>query len=103
MAISDDGNTIAVSANREDSAAIGIDGDQNSNGVSESGAVYVFAWTGATWQQQAYIKASNTGNADLFGTSVALSSDGHTLAVGAREEDSGAIGVDPPGGAIASW
>ncbi|MBL4774112.1 MAG: FG-GAP repeat protein, partial [Alcanivoracaceae bacterium] len=38
------------------------------------------------FQQQAYIKASNTGDIDLFGHSVALSGD--TLVVGAHGEDS---------------
>ena len=44
--------------------------------------------------KQAYIKASNTGTSDSFGHSVALSSDGNTLAVGAYEEDSNATGVN---------
>src|SRR5712691_7897054 len=37
---------------------------------------------------QAYVKASNTGAADEFGFTVALSSDGNTLAVGAPGEAS---------------
>jgi len=41
----------------------------------------------------AYVKASNPGYLDLFG-SVALSADGSTLAVGAVNEDSAATGVD---------
>jgi hypothetical protein len=44
-------------------------------------------------QQQAYVKASNTGANDLFGRAVALSADGNTLAVGAIWEDSAATGV----------
>ncbi len=43
--------------------------------------------------QQAYVKASNTGADDEFGISVALSSDGNTLAVGANLEDSALTGV----------
>src|SRR5262249_23061327 len=50
--------------------------------------------TGATWRQQAYIKASNTHADDQFGTSVALSADGSILAVGAIGESSAATGVD---------
>jgi hypothetical protein len=45
--------------------------------------------------QQAYIKASNTGDADQFGYSIALSGD--TLAVGAYREDSNATGVNNGG------
>jgi hypothetical protein len=36
----------------------------------------------SAWSQQAYVKASNTGEDDLFGHSVALSGDGNTLAWG---------------------
>jgi len=53
----------------------------------------VFTRSVATWTQQAYVKASNTGAGDHFGTSAALSSDGTTLAVGATGEDSSATGI----------
>jgi hypothetical protein len=91
VALSADGNTLAVSAYFEDSRAIGVNGDQADNSVEQSGAVYVFARTGAVWSQQAYLKASNTGEAedgDQFGFSLALSDDGNTLAAGAISEDS---------------
>lgn len=55
--------------------------------------MYVFKYTGATWGQEAYVKASNTQANDSFGFSVALSADGSTLAVGAYAEASNAIGV----------
>jgi len=45
------------------------------------------------WSQQAYVKASNTGTGDRFGTSIALSADGSTLAVGADGESSAATGI----------
>jgi hypothetical protein len=45
-----------------------------------------------SFQQQAYIKASNTGGGDLFGFSVAHSGD--TLVVGAIGEDSNATGIN---------
>jgi hypothetical protein len=54
----------------------------------------VFVREGANWSQQVYVKASNTGWADRFGTSVALSGNGDTLAVGANSEDSNATGID---------
>src|SRR4029450_10019189 len=95
VALSRDGNTMAVAAHWEASAATGINGNQNEGSVPQAGAVYVFTRTGMTWTQQAYIKASNTGNAaqgdgDQFGFSLALSGDGNTVAVGAITEDSGA-------------
>jgi hypothetical protein len=94
VAISADGNTLAVGALWEDSAATGINGDQTDNSAPDAGAVYVFTRSGTTWSQQAYIKASNTGADDQFGGAVALSADGNTLAVGAEGEDSAATGID---------
>ena len=103
VALSADGNTMAVAAHWEASAATGINGNQNDNSVPQAGAVYVFTRTGTTWTQQAYIKASNTGRAgkgddigdgDQFGFSIALSGDGNTLAVGAITEDSNAQGTN---------
>ena len=93
VALSADGNTLAVGAYLEDSAAKGIDGNQTDNSAADSGAVYVFVRSGATWSQQSYIKASNTGASDEFGHAVALSADGNTLAVGAHLEDSAAEGI----------
>ena len=102
IALSGDGNTMAVSAPYEASAATGIDGDQNDDSIPQAGAVYVFSRSGDTWVQQAYIKASNTGEAgigdqlgdgDQFGFGLALSTDGNTLAVGAISEDSAATGA----------
>ncbi len=97
LALSGDGNTLAVSAHFEDSEARGVNGDPDDDSLSQSGAVYVFTRTGSTWSQDAYIKASNTGEpeeGDTFGYSVALGDDGRTLAVGAPSEDSAASGVD---------
>lgn len=89
VALSGDGNTLAVGANGEDSSATGVGGDQNNDGIQDSGAVYVFTRSDTTWTQQAYLKASNTGVSDEFGISLALDFDGSTLAVGAMAEDSG--------------
>ena len=86
------GDTIAVGADREDSNATGVNGDQTNDGADSSGAVYVFRREGATWSQEAYLKASNTGAGDRFGFQVSLSGD--TLAVGAWGEDSSATGIN---------
>jgi trimeric autotransporter adhesin len=87
LAISGDGNTVAVGAIGEDSDADGIDGDESDNTAESAGAVYVFTRTGTTWTRQAYVKASNSGQDDRFGAAVALNSDGNTLVVGAPRED----------------
>ena len=94
LALSQDGATLAVSAINEDSSATGINGGQMDDSASNSGAVYVFTRASSAWAQQAYVKASNTEAGDAFGSSVALSADGTTLAVGAIIEASGATGVN---------
>jgi hypothetical protein len=92
------GDTLAVGAYSEASAATGVNpaSGQADNSANSAGAVYVFVRSGATWTQQAYLKASNAGADDSFGRSVALSGD--TLAVGAPFEASAATGVNPASG-----
>jgi hypothetical protein len=94
IALSADGHTLAVGASLEDSAARGVGGRQDHEAAPDSGAVYIFRRSGATWQQQAYLKASNADAYDEFGGAVALSADGRVLVVGARGEDSAARGVN---------
>jgi hypothetical protein len=94
LALSGNGTTLAVSAPNEDSNAKGINGPQDNDLATESGAVYFFTRTGTTWTQQAYVKGSNTEAYDEFGSSVALSRDGRTMVATARGEDSNARGVN---------
>lgn len=94
VALSANGSTLAVAAWQEDSAATGINGNQASNSATDSGAVYVFVRDRfGYWIQQAYVKASNTEAFDEFGSSIALSGDGATLAIGAYGEDSKGGGI----------
>ena len=81
VALSADGSTLAVSAYWESSNAKGINGNQKDESIPQAGAAYVFTRRGTTWTQQAYIKASNTGEpgtaetfgeGDQFGFSMAL-------------------------------
>jgi hypothetical protein len=95
-----DVDTLAVGADGEDSSATGIDGDEANNAATGSGALYVFARSGGTWSQDAYVKASNTESDDFFGASVTLSGD--TLAVSAPGEDSGVVGAQADNGAASS-
>ncbi len=85
------GETAVIGAPGEDSNATGVGGTQTNNSASGSGASYVFSRSGATWTQQAYLKASNTGGNDQFGRAVAVSGD--SVIVGAYQEDSNASGV----------
>ena len=86
------GDRLIVSAYADDSAAIGINGDQQNADAGGSGAAFVFARVGTVWSQQHYLKASNTGVEDTFGYTMAT--DGLSLVVGARYEDSNATGID---------
>jgi hypothetical protein len=88
-------NTIVVGATGESSAATGVNGNQivsPTNAATASGAAYVFVRSGSTWSQQAYLKASNTGNNDHFGQSVAVDAD--TIIIGAEGERSNADGIN---------
>ncbi len=89
------GDTVVVGAQYEASNATGVNGDGSNDGAFLSGAAYVFVRSGGVWTQQAYLKASNTGERDLFGWSVAVSGD--TVVVGAVQEASNATGVDGDG------
>jgi hypothetical protein len=95
LALSGDGNALVVGAQNEDSAAQGVNGNQKDEAGEEAGAVYFFTRSGGMWQQQAYIKGSNTQAYDEFGGSVAMSRDGRVVVAGARGEDSAAMGGNP--------
>jgi len=86
------GDTVVIGARHEASGATGVNGNDGDNSQSSSGAAYVFSRNGATWTQQAYLKASNTDAGDLFGQSLAISGD--TIVIGAPNEDSGATGIN---------
>ena len=118
LALSGDGNTLLVGAPYESSSASGVGPPQTDNNASNSGAAYVFTRTADNWSQTAYIKASTPSNSDSFGSTVAVSADGNTLAISAPGEDSDATGAngdetnfgDPDSGAVyvflrsgASW
>lgn len=81
VALSNTGDVLAVGAPLEDTLA------------DNSGAAYVFVRDSQQqWSQQTMVKASNAGSDDDFGSAVALSGEGSTLAVGAKDEDSKDIG-----------
>lgn len=88
VSLSSDGSTLAVSAISEASNATGVSSVASiNNSLISPGAVYIFSRTGDAWAHQAYVKASNTGAGDAFGSSISLSANGNTLAVGAINEE----------------
>jgi len=78
VAISADGNTIAIGAPVEDVA-----------GNTDQGAAYIFTRNGAVWSQQQRLTASDGGANDEFGRSVALNGDGNEAIVGAHGHNEG--------------
>ena len=68
VSLSNDGNTMAVGANYDDGGL---------------GAVYVFTRSSGVWiQEQKIVTTDHIGTTVLVGTSVSLSEDGNTLAIG---------------------
>ncbi len=89
-------DTIVVGARSESSNGTGVNSaSQDNNFALRSGAAYVFARSGTTWAQEAYLKASNTGLDDAFGEAVAISGD--TIVIGAFLEGSSTTGVNGGG------
>lgn len=80
MAISKDGNTLAIGAVYADVS-----------GKADQGNVHVFARTGGAWTLQKTLVAEAGAAGDIFGVSVALSADGNTVAIGASGDDVGTV------------
>ncbi|MEZ5401568.1 MAG: hypothetical protein R2729_17985 [Bryobacteraceae bacterium] len=80
------GDRILVGAEREQSNATGVNGNQADNSAITRGAAFLFVRLGATWTQEAYLKPSTpaTVNGFLFGNAVALV--GETPVVGGYNE-----------------
>ncbi|PUA29414.1 MAG: hypothetical protein B0W54_02160 [Cellvibrio sp. 79] len=110
VALSDDGNTLAVSALLEDSISNGVNCNQdnyeqriyNSSDPAQSvfaavenntGAVYVFTRANKEWTQDAYVKSVTYFKELRFGETLALSGDGKTLAIGATSDSLAMSGV----------
>jgi hypothetical protein len=79
LALSGDGNTLAV-------------GDPSENNFA--GVVRVFTRTNGIWTQKDTVYPDIGQEGDRFGGNVALSGDGSTLAVGVNGEDSASLGID---------
>jgi hypothetical protein len=81
LALSGDGNTLAVGAPFDPGDASDT-GTGPNNGAREAGAVYVFGPDAdGVWQRRAFLKARGAPAYDQLGADVALSGDGKVLAV----------------------
>lgn len=93
VALSGDGELLAVGSHLEDGGSSGIQATPPSTPpfpAGDSGAVYLYARNGEGWTPQAYIKADNVRAGSYFGWALAFDGSGSTLAVGAPLQDSGA-------------
>src|SRR6185503_7029334 len=101
--LSGDGGTLAICGYDEDGGIPGVNGNQADNSKGGSGCAYIFVRDrstpvgagGASWKQTTYLKQSNLNhNQDAFGSAIALSGDGRTLAVDAADEDGTTGGIN---------
>jgi hypothetical protein len=82
LALSDDGNTLAIGAPRTRS-------------TTQAGGVYLYGDTGAgTWQRQALLVNAGEPGADLFGLNLALSGNGRVMAASACGKFTPSAGVN---------
>eukprot|EP00457_Paulinella_chromatophora_P001110 gb/GEZN01001112.1/.p1 GENE.gb/GEZN01001112.1/~~gb/GEZN01001112.1/.p1 ORF type:complete len:1057 (+),score=144.11 gb/GEZN01001112.1/:113-3283(+) len=88
------GGNVVVGAPWENSCATGFNGYQYDDKCPNAGAAYMFSLNQATgqWFQQGYLKASNTGEKDMFAYHASLWNG--TVVMGAASEASCWTGVD---------
>ncbi len=91
-AVAIDGDTLVIGARNESSRSTGVNGDTDNQDAQSAGAAYLFARSGSTWSQVAYLKASNTSAFDFFGDHVAIAGD--RVLVAATWEASSSPGID---------
>ena len=77
LALSDNGLTLAA----------GSAGDDTANSP-DSGAVFVFTYTGGAWSQTIKLTGSGAGSGDNLGGRTRISGAGNTIVAGARNNDS---------------
>jgi len=80
-------------------ASVAVSGDmvvvgayRDDNVAEDAGSAYVFVRSGTAWSQQAYLKADNADEEDLYGCAVAVSGD--TIVLGAPYESSDGSGPE---------
>lgn len=93
--LSNDGNTVAISAYTNTSTDTGVGASQahSTSTVYYYGGVYIYSFNGTAWVEEEFFKANVIDN-DFFGVKIALSGDATVLVVGAPSEDSDAVGVN---------
>ncbi|GGX74813.1 FG-GAP repeat protein [Saccharospirillum salsuginis] len=97
LAVSTDGLTLVVGAPGERMDASGINDIPIDNGMSKSGAVYVYERQRISHDFEEadviYIKPLFNDSSNFFGTSVAVSNDGEVLGISASGEAGNSLGI----------
>lgn len=88
--ISADASTIVVGAQYEKSGSLT---DETDTSMANAGAAFVYGYDAGAdaWTKRAYLKAPLPGVDDLFGASTAISGDGDTVVIGARNKSVGGV------------
>lgn len=94
IALSGDGQWLLVGAPGERRDALGaLPGGAPHTLYQGSGAAFLYRRSGEDWPLHRYLKAPGVAAHDSYGSGVALSRDGGTIAVGSDGEDSSATGL----------
>jgi len=93
VALSNLGDVLAVTTRKESGSGEGIN-PVNDDGLSDSGAAYVFAYELSNWSQTSYVKAKGTTLGDELGQSVSLDGSGNIMLISSEYEDGNSPGVD---------
>ncbi|WP_108127563.1 hypothetical protein [Saccharospirillum mangrovi] len=86
VAISADGQILAIGAPGEDSSPFAHDSEARA--TVNAGTVYLYQFHQGEWWPQATVRAADSESDDRFGTRLGLSADGTVLVVGAPYKDS---------------
>ena len=95
LALSADGNTVAIGDRKDNGVGTGILQPPVASGTDPVGAVHVYQRRDRAWTQRSLIKPNNSLlTSSLFGHAVELARNGGVLAVGHIGESSNATGID---------
>lgn len=85
VALDGAGDTLVVAEFGDSSMTNMINGDESDESAALAGAAHVFIRNSGVWSRQAYLKGSAVEAGDQFGSSIAISGDGNTIAIGSLE------------------
>ena len=98
IAVSDDGKVIAIGAPCHVNSTSTAAGNQNTDDRALcTGAVYIFRYKNGAWEEEAYLYPAEENDQINFGSQVAISTDGNTLAFLSQAEQTLADGSSTVG------